>query len=204
VANWGASLDFYNRSLYKSKPSNEYFIAAGGKNRDYHTLIEAFRKVPKAQLLVFGKYKDFTIGEDIPQNVTFLNLMEGNSFTDAYKLLRDYYYNSIAVCLPIDYINDVPNGATVLVEALAMGKPIIITEADTNFIDVEKENCGLTVKSHDANSWVEALTFMMEHPTEVEKMGQRSYELAIDTYNDAKFVDTIFGQMKDLIDISRR
>lgn len=179
-------------------------MAAGGNNRDYHTLIEAFRKIPNATLLVFAKYKDYTKGEEIPTNVKFMNLAEGHSTEETYKIFRDYYYNSIAVCLPVDHINDVPNGATVLVEALAMGKPIIITEADTNFIDVEKEGCGLTVKSHDVESWVSALKYMLDNPDMVEAMGRRSYELAKSKYNDANFIETIYGQMRDLVNERKR
>lgn len=174
-------------------------MAAGGMNRDYHTLIKAFGKLANSELKVFAKYKDYTKGQTLPENVRFINLMAGHSFGEAYKQLRDYYYNCIAVLLPIDWINDVPNGATVLVEALAMGKPIIITEADTNYIDVNKEGCGLTVKRHDADGWVCAIEYLMSHPEETRRMGERSYQLAITKYNDADFVKTIYGQMEDLV-----
>ena len=67
--------------------------------------------------------------------------------------LREYYYECIAVLLPIKQINDVPNGATVLIEALAMGKPIIVTDLDTNYINVEKEKVGLSVKENTPEGW---------------------------------------------------
>lgn len=132
----------------------------------------------------------------MPENVYFGNLFAGRSFSDAYKTLREEYYNAIAVLLPIDYINDVPNGATVLVEALAMGKPIVITEADTNYIDVEKEGCGLTVKRHDVDGWVEAIRFLIENPIKAKEMGEKAYQLAKTKYNDELFVDNILMQMK--------
>lgn len=199
TANWGANLDFYDRHIYSIPPAEDFFMAAGGMNRDYGTLIKAFKVLQEAKLQVFAKYRDYTKGQEIPDNVEFKNLMDGNDYVTAHKLLRDSYYNCIAVLLPIDYINDVPNGATVLVEALAMGKPIIITEADTNYIDVEKEGCGLTVKSHDVQDWVRVLSFILTHPTERRQMGERSYMLAKKKYNDDNFVKTITAQMNDLI-----
>ncbi len=199
VANWGASLDFYDLNIYKMKPASDFFMAAGGMNRDYLTLIKAFERIPRQKLKIFAKYKNYSKGINVPVNVSFINLMKDNSYSDAYKLLRDNYYNCIAVLLPIDYINDVPNGATVLVEAMAMGKPIIITAANTNYIDVEKEGVGLTVKSHDVEGWINAILYLSSHPDEAKKMGERSYQLALKKYNDSNFVNTIYMQMKDLM-----
>lgn len=199
VANWGAVTEFYDRNIYKEKPTGEFFMAAGGMNRDYATLIEAFRHCPNAKLKIFAKYKDYTKGINIPSNVEFENLMANNDFIGAYKQLRDKYYNCKAILLPINYINDVPNGATVLVEALAMGKPIIITQADTNYIDVEREGCGMTIKPHDVEDWIRVITYLINNPNEVERMGKRSYQLAKEKYNDRNFVNTILQQMVELV-----
>ena len=198
-AHWGTVLGFYNKSLYDVSPTENFYMAAGGMNRDYSTLIHAFKKIPDIELRVFAKYRDYTKDEDLPTNVHFIDLMDGNTYVSAHKALRDYYYDCKAILLPIDYINDVPNGATVLVEALAMGKPIIITSADTNYIDVEKEGCGMTVKPHDEDDWVRVLTYMEKHPDELHKMGQKSYELAMKKYNDKLFTDTILEQMEALV-----
>lgn len=184
VANWGASLDFYDLKIYNMKSTSDFFMAAGGMNRDYITLIKAFERMPTQRLRIFAKYKNYSKGINVPDNVSFVNLIKNNSYTDAYKLLRNNYYNCIAVLLPIDYINDVPNGATVLVEAMAMGKPIIITAANTNYIDVEKEGIGLTVKRHDVEGWINAVLYLSSHPDEAKKMGEKSYQLALEKYND--------------------
>lgn len=197
IANWGANLQFYDRGIFNMPPLEQYFVAAGGMNRDYRTLVESFRKTPKASLKIFAKYKDYT--HDIPQNVTFENLMRNCSYNDAYIMLRYHYYNSIAILLPIDYINDVPNGATVLVEALAMGKPIVITEAETNYIDVEKEECGLTVKRHDVEGWMNAINYLLQHPEERKRMGERSFQLAKEKYNDELFSHNILKQLEDVV-----
>lgn len=196
VAYWGANMKFYNRSIFNELSLELYFVAAGGMNRDYCTLVEAFRKIPEVSLKVFAKYRDYAY--DIPKNVTFENLMRDCSYNEAYAKLRYHYYNSIAILLPIDYINDVPNGATVLVEALAMGKPIVITEAETNFIDVEKEGCGLTVKRHDVEGWVNAINYLLQHPEERKRMGERSFQLAKEKYNDEQFSHNVLKQIEEM------
>ena len=159
VADWGANLKFYDKGIFNAPPSNQYFVAAGGMNRDYTTLIEAFRKYPNANLRVYAKYRDYTNGKELPENVYCGNLVAGRSVSDAYKALREEYYNAIAVLLPIDYINDVPNGATVLVEALAMGKPIVITNTDTNYIYVYKYYSHLTINLHYFYVYVYSIIF---------------------------------------------
>lgn len=196
VANWGANMKFYDRSIFLEPPLEHYFVAAGGMNRDYRTLVESFRKNPETNLKVFAKYRDYV--HDIPQNVSFENLTQDCSYNEAYEKLRYHYYHSIAILLPIDYINDVPNGATVLVEALTMGKAIIITDAETNYIDVEKEGCGLVVKRHDVDGWVNAINYLLQHPEERKRMGERSFQLAKEKYNDELFSYNIQKQMEEM------
>ena len=201
---WGSNLRFFNKLLYTAPPSLNYFVAAGGMNRDYATLIEAFARVPEASVRIYAKYKDYTKGNPLPPNVTFGNLMKDKSYHEAFEALRSEYYHAIAILLPIDYINDVPNGATVLVEALAMGKPIIITAAETNLIDVEDEDVGMTVASHDVEGWVKTIRFLLEHPERVREMGENSYRLAMTRYNDEKFVDKLIKQMEDLYEATKK
>ena len=200
VANWGANLSFYNVDVYKStgvKPKNEIFIASGGKNRDYATLIKSFNIATLSKIKIYAKYKGNEM--TLPPNVEFV---EDSAFRkmgeNRFKLLRDEYFNSIAVCIPIDYVNDVPNGATVLVEALAMGKPILITRMNTNLIDVEKEGCGFMVNRKDPQDWAEKLTFLQNNPHVVKKMSENALHLAKTRFNSKLFAETIYSQMKEL------
>ncbi len=198
VSSWGANMSFYDRRIFNKLPSYKYFLAAGGNNRDYTSLIEAFRKVPSANLLIFGKYKSIPQNIHLPHNVTINKFEEGTDAITQYKKLREAYYNCIAVCLPIKELNDVPNGATVLVEALAMGKPIIITEADTNFIDVNKEGCGITVQRSSIDGWINAVRFFMENQKEAIKMGDAAYKLAQEVYNMENFSQHIAKLLKEM------
>ena len=81
---------------------------------------------------------------------------------------------------------------------LSRTQVIIITEADTNYIDVEKEGCGLTVKRHDVDGWVDAIRFLKENPIKAKEMGEKAYQLARTKYNDELFADNIFKQIQQM------
>lgn len=202
VANWGANLLFYNNKLGLNKANESFYIAVGGANRDYSTLISAFRNI-KAELKIFARHKDYSKDQLLPPNVTFYNLFEGNSYIQAYEKLREYYYNAKAVLIPIDQLNDVPNGATVIVEALAMGKPIITTMSPVNYINIEEEKVGFVILRKDVHGWEKCINSLENDSQLLVDIGHNAIELAKNTYNDLAFSLRIYEQMKDLID-SRR
>ena len=57
----------------------------------------------------------------------------------------------------------------------------------------------IVVNSHDVNGWINAIRYLKSHPHEANEMGQKSYRLAIEKYNDTNFVKTIYGQIKQMI-----
>jgi len=176
--NWGANLSFFNDYCQKlnQTPENKYFITLGTQNRDYPTLVKAMYDT-KSELIIFGRLNESEFIDDlIPANVTIdTSIKQG--LTSVGKL-RYYYYNSIAVLVPIIRTTDISNGASVIVEALAMGKPIIITDFPVNYIDVEKEGIGFKIEPNDVNGWKKAIQWLLEHPYESAQMGRHSLELA--------------------------
>ncbi|WP_295962265.1 glycosyltransferase [uncultured Alistipes sp.] len=194
---WGANTHYYNPALFQEPARRDIYIGVGQTNRDYDTLIKAFTAMEKSRCEIYTKSSQK--GGGIPHNVTYINLMAGLTLNAAYKLLREKYYHCKAVLIPIKTINDVPNGATVLVEAIAMGRPVIITKAETNFIDVEKEGVGMSVEPGDVQGWIKAISYLENHPEELEAMSSRAYRLARKYYNDDNFTRNIYLHMANLL-----
>lgn len=195
VAYWGANRDFYDVKIYADKkPSSDFFLATGGTNRDYETLVKAFSNSHDLNLQLNAKFNSYK--KELPPNVCVSDNIKFE--IKDFEEQRKQMYNCIAVLLPIKEINHVPNGATVMVEALAMGKPIIISKIDTNYIDVEKEGVGLTVDIGDVYGWQNALYWMKSHPDQVKEMGRKSLLLA-NKYNVRKFGEVINTQMQKLL-----
>ena len=71
-----------------------------------------------------------------------------------------------------------------MVEALALGKPIICSRNPQIPIDFDKEGCGISVDYYDTQGWENAITYIYTHPKEAAEMGKRARKLAEERFND--------------------
>ena len=74
-------------------------------------------------------------------------------------------------------------GLTTLVEALALGLPILYTRNPQMPMDIEAEGCGFWLEPKDVEGWKEKLCFIADHPEQAEAMGKRGRALAERYYN---------------------
>ncbi len=107
------------------------------------------------------------------------------------ELLDQHYAGSAAVLITTipDPRKEHALGFTNLIEALAMGKPIIHTRtgAVTDEIDVEREGCGIAVPPADPSALAEAMNFIARHPDRAAEMGRASRRLSEEKYNMGRF-----------------
>lgn len=192
--NWGANITFFDNYLIKNdfKPQELYFTSMGWANRDYALLCDTFKYIDAKLKIFSGKNKI----DNCPSNVEFVDL--SGFGLNGMARLREYYQNSIAILIPTIESNDVPNGATVLIEALAVGKSIITTESSSNYINVEKEGVGLVVPRGDKQGWIKAIDYILSHPTERIIMGRKARELAERKYNLSLFTEKIAKELENL------
>ncbi len=96
---------------------NRYFFSGGTSNRDYKTLINAFRGI--SENLTIACHANDIKGIELPHNVTALHNVFGADF-------QKYIDGSYAVILPILH-TDVSAGQLVLIDAMRSGKASIVT-----------------------------------------------------------------------------
>lgn len=96
-------------------PANDYVLSLGRSNRDWGFLIESFRKIPYPLKIVCDELKRV----DVPENVEILNNVWG-------KKAKEYIYHSRCMVIPIAD-GRIASGDTVLLQAMSLSKPIIIT-----------------------------------------------------------------------------
>lgn len=176
---WGADLDLCDNyySLQKQSPKFDSIVATGVTNRDYDTIVKAMVGIESLKLNILSSTCQLNINQ--PSNV-FIDRNMGRSSTA--KVLP-YYYNAIATAIPLKEKLDMAVGGTIMMESMAMRRPVIVTSSIANLVDVKKEKIGLEVDYGDVNGWKEAVLYLEEHPDEAKEMGERAYHLAKTRYN---------------------
>ncbi len=146
--------------------------AAGLEWRDYPTLIKAAARLPDIDFRLaaaspWSKHANETEKTPLPGNV--------DSRRYDYAALRDLYASSFAVAVPL-YETDFQAGITSILEAMAMGKAVVVTRtAGQTDVIVDGVN-GLVVPPGDPDAWVGALERLRDDPQLRETLGSNARE----------------------------
>ena len=149
--------------LLKSKGVREYLEAA--------RIVKS--KYPDARFTLLGKY------EAAMQDAVERECVEGfiaDGVIERYDETTDVrpYYADCSVYVLPSYREGTPR--TVL-EAMAMGRPIISTDTQGCRETVENGRNGFLVPVQDSEAVAQRMIWFIEHPDEIEPMGQESLEL---------------------------
>jgi glycosyltransferase involved in cell wall biosynthesis len=185
VVHWGADLEFYDR-LMGSMPEvcHRGFVSTGKELRDMPTLVNAFNRTKEPLDIYICKvdrgfnYEQLFNSLSLHSNVR-VHYISGNVID---PLARKVYLSACAVicCRESNYTV----GLTTVVEAMALGIPVICSRNAQMPMDIEKEECGITVDYGDDKGWTRAIDYMASHPEEAALMGHKGRLLAEKYYND--------------------
>jgi glycosyltransferase involved in cell wall biosynthesis len=144
--------------------------AAGLEWRDYPTLIAAMESLPDRRLDIaasspWSKHRNETEARTLPPNVSARRY--------DYHDLRTLYARSEIVAVPL-YENDFQAGITTLLEAMAMGKAVIVTQTAGQTDVITDGVNGLTVAPGDATDWYDALEQLHQNPDRRRMLGENA------------------------------
>lgn len=185
---WGCDTSYYPDVKYNPK----WFLSCGIANRDLATLNHAAAKTREPiRLVCSGLPKKISW----PDNVQVTDSGKGWCFEKKAlrhpDLIRDYYAGSTAVLVVLqpDPSELNANGFTNLLEAMALGLPVVITRtgAVQGEIDVEKKGCGLFVPPGNPEALAEAIEALANDPKTAEDLGKKGRHLVANHYNSARF-----------------
>ena len=145
-------------------------VAAGRTNRDFDTFARgaARTEVPTWIVCPEDKVPDESVA-DGAQLIT-----RGLSYPE----LAELYGRARAIAIPLHVRWPWPiNGLQSLLDALGMGKPVILTRNPWFDIDVEALGIGIWVEPGDAVGWQRAITRLDEDPELAASMGRRARAL---------------------------
>jgi glycosyltransferase involved in cell wall biosynthesis len=167
------------------------FVACGAENRDYETLRLATELSP-GQTYVFG-HGFFGAAKQLASQE------DGTGFIPMprvdFEVLRRYYGSATAIVVPLNAV-EYAAGVTGLVEAMSMGRPVIVTRSPGI-----KEYCcsvhgGLLVPPRDHVQLSKAMQLVASDPEALSKHGKSNREWILRNCSLNGYVKTIASLME--------
>lgn len=197
---WCVDLELFDGAPPKKLPEKPFFLATGKTYRDYATLVNAAKEIA-AEIRIIGPTTQKP--EDLPSNIKWIDT-SSNPPDQAidYPTLKEWYAQCIAVCIPLSGDADDTCGYTNMLEAMAMRKPIMITQSGCLHINPESDGFGIQIKPRDIQGWVQGMNHLHEDHEKAFGMGNRGREIVerdftIERFNEAvlRFIETILNKI---------
>jgi glycosyltransferase involved in cell wall biosynthesis len=173
---WGPDLAFAGYAAAGS----EYVLSIGKTERDLPTLLEALARTG----LPARVYADETLAAAWMRrapNVEFRDPVPAASDGEPDMLSYQHVLSDLqrAAVFAVPLVSPHrPFGLTELDDALALGKPIVMTRNPYIDLDIEAVGCGIWIDEGDVDGWAAALERLMGAPELREEMGRRGREIA--------------------------
>lgn len=177
----GVNLEEYKSDYLETKP---VFVMIGRLTgeKGVHEYIEAANKVkrkyPESLFYLVGPMDN----DDLCLNIDYLNESVSNKVIKLIGRVNDVrpYINKSRIFVLPSYHEGTPR--TVL-EAMAMGRPIITTDTTGCRETVVEGVNGFLVPVKDSNKLAEKMIWMIEHKKEVDKMGIESRRICEENFD---------------------
>ena len=167
-------------------PETPLVCSAGLEFRDYPTLMQAARDLPQGVHMAiaasspWSKRKNTTEDAELPDNVHLVSLKPIE--------LRALYRRAQVVAIPL-YDVDFQAGSLVAYEAMACGRPVVITRTRGQSDIVRENETGYYVPAGDAGAMAAATNRLIADPALSEKMGANAREVVEHGLNLYKYLD---------------
>ena len=173
-------------------------VAAGREHRDYATLAAASAGLEARVYVAAGSVHSPAASSSNPgrwpDNVEC-------GFAD-YQTLRDLYRRASVVVVPL-VDSDFQAGVTTVLEAMAMGKPTVVTRTRGHAGVVHDGITGLCVAPNDPAEMREALEYLLAHPAERRRIGDAAREAAVTCYSLEAYAGNLADHIADLAAATR-
>lgn len=169
--------------------------SAGLEFRDYPTLVRAVDKLPGSVHVViaasspWSKRRNTTQDVKIPANVHVVSLKP--------LQLRALYRRAAVVAIPL-YDVDFQAGSLVAYEAMACGKPVVISRTRGQSDIVSENETGSYVPVGDSTALAEALNRLLKDPTLAHAMGRKARSKVEAGLNLSTYLDNMAELVREV------
>ena len=146
------------------------FIGRLDENKGVRSLINAWEKVNKEkQLYIYGDGKladEVKHAEEKNSNIHFMGFQPISTVLQSLKTAEAMVFTS-------EWYEGFP---MTLIEAMAMGVPVVCSDIGNHASIVKMSECGLLYKNKDEDSFIETVNNISEHNEYVRKSARKVYE----------------------------
>ncbi len=184
--------NFFKPGLASGNKVRPIIASVGLEMRDYRLLAQATENLDlDVKIAGFSQFRS-----GLPQN--FPKTMPANmsnQFYDPLELLQLYRdADLVAVCLqPSNW----SAGVTALLEAMACGRPIVVTRTEGMAEYIQDPDALKVVEPGDAEGLQQAIIHLLNHPHEAEAMGQKAHQIANQRYSIDRQMEVVANLLKN-------
>lgn len=193
---WCVDTDLFDGKPAVHKPKNAFFLASGKTGRDYKTLVKSAESV-RAEVRIIGPKEQKPLS--IPENLTWIDTSSDppDQAID-YPTLREWYAQCIGVCIPLSGDANDTCGYTNMLEAMAMGKPVLMTQSGSLHIDPQIGEFGKLIEPQDSFGWAKGMNELLEDQTLAQRLGENGRRLAKKYFSIHRFNTEVLSFIREL------
>jgi glycosyltransferase involved in cell wall biosynthesis len=165
-----------------------YAISVGMEHRDYPTLQAAARGLAFRVHVVASGWSPGASYDDASGIAPSENVTVGRRYDSTE--LRDLYAGARFAVLPLKRVQFAA-GVTAILEAMAMGKAVVVTDSPGLADYVRSGENGLVVPPHDPEAMRRAMLQLWNDPALAAKLGREARRRIEERLNTDKYVDAV-------------
>lgn len=171
---FGADLGFYAPQAEAGRT----VLSVGAAGHDLETLVNAARYLRHAEVVIVGELPE-ALQRRLPPNVRLAARELGELAPQALQAL----YDEACVVAVTHHGTEHPHGLNATVEAMAMARPVVLTESRGIDIDPAEGGFGARVPPHDARRLAHALAGFVADPLAALRSGLQAHAQAVRHFN---------------------
>jgi hypothetical protein len=197
---WGTDVSFYGAW----QPPGRGVIATGRTGRDFKTFAEAaVRSRCPATVIGLQGHLD----NPLFHSSTNIKVIEARNEEPVpgedrgwlkYPVLCGHMRSHAAIAVPLFGQYNLA-GLTSLMDALGLGRAVLMTRNRHIDVDIEAEGIGFWLEPGDVDGWLYRLNWVADHPEEVQAMGWRARCLAEKSNTSSRFAMNLANLLKQAI-----
>ncbi len=187
---YGVDEEFWSPRL---RNEEALVVAVGREHRDYTTLARACRHLPVRVFVAAGSLFSPSAAQDSP--AAWPANFQVEFATPAQ--VRDWYARAAVVVVPL-LPNDFQAGVTVILEAMAMAKAVVVTATAGQRDVIENGVTGVMVPPGDEHVMREVMSRLLELPAERRRLGANARDAVLSAFSLNAYAGALAGELHEI------